>query len=498
MKVFERIIKNDGAPNTNDLWLKESAEGEMSLKVFDDGEWKDIASGGGSAEGSVSYEPQELTEEQQIQARKNLDLFWYEDTMVEKTIVVDDNHETTDETVIYPCMYGFNYKKPASRQEFIGGKYKANPHYVKIADQEDYYRQQEEGYEPDPSLQPIEVTITEDMIFPLTVGKDNEGYEGDDPQGYYIETDEVTAYGIGPSLDNLMMIVGDGAYSDGEESYYLLDFPLYYQEEEETIFYGYPVFYPGLTHICVNDLRNQKAVLEYSWPQEETIYHSVPPEYINFVVIPLEYDDDNENVKALPFDKFLEIYNLIKSGVVVLFKIEMYRQVENSESYYSEDVSYRFFKAQRINNSVETDEGNIKYGTYSITAIGYGDDFTQQDVTREYLDIYYSYSEGQWMFDSSLSSSHIYFPPVMKFATIRKTTSGSGYYLDGYFSEVNYSGIYYLDLKAIDSTVYGGLITPISVVRESNASPYTTVVTYLLPNQEIVQFSISSSGVTKL
>lgn len=78
-KIIERVVKSPGVPNENDLWLKKKADGSLSLNVHDNGEWKEIAGGGGgSAAGAVSYNEQELTEEQQMQARKNQDLYYSE------------------------------------------------------------------------------------------------------------------------------------------------------------------------------------------------------------------------------------------------------------------------------------------------------------------------------------------------------------------------------------------------------------------------------------
>lgn len=51
-KVIERIVKSPGSPNTNDMWLDDN----LSLKVYDNEEWKSIAGGSGSGSGSGSVE----------------------------------------------------------------------------------------------------------------------------------------------------------------------------------------------------------------------------------------------------------------------------------------------------------------------------------------------------------------------------------------------------------------------------------------------------------
>lgn len=51
-KVIERIVKSPGSPNTNDMWLDDN----LSLKVYDNEEWKPIAGGSGSGSGSGSEE----------------------------------------------------------------------------------------------------------------------------------------------------------------------------------------------------------------------------------------------------------------------------------------------------------------------------------------------------------------------------------------------------------------------------------------------------------
>lgn len=44
-KIFERVVKSEGAPLETDIWLDTSTG---ALKYFDNGEWKTIAGGGNS------------------------------------------------------------------------------------------------------------------------------------------------------------------------------------------------------------------------------------------------------------------------------------------------------------------------------------------------------------------------------------------------------------------------------------------------------------------
>ena len=52
-KVIERIVTGPGAPDTNDLWL-DTKEGESKLKVFNNGEWKELKGAGVSKTIGVS------------------------------------------------------------------------------------------------------------------------------------------------------------------------------------------------------------------------------------------------------------------------------------------------------------------------------------------------------------------------------------------------------------------------------------------------------------
>ena len=92
MKQIDKIVKSIVEPkDINVLWLDTNDPKSPILKAYADGEWKAISSGeggGGSAEGAVSYEPQELTDEQKMQARKNQGLY-YTEGEGEKDVVFD-------------------------------------------------------------------------------------------------------------------------------------------------------------------------------------------------------------------------------------------------------------------------------------------------------------------------------------------------------------------------------------------------------------------------
>lgn len=89
MKQIDKIVKGIVEPkDINVLWLDTNDPKSPTLKAYADGEWKAISSGeggGGSAEGAVSYNEQALTEEQQMQARKNQGLYYSTVGNVEKT-----------------------------------------------------------------------------------------------------------------------------------------------------------------------------------------------------------------------------------------------------------------------------------------------------------------------------------------------------------------------------------------------------------------------------
>lgn len=42
MKIIERTVKSVGAPDRNDLWIDEN---HLQMKVFDNGEWKELSGG---------------------------------------------------------------------------------------------------------------------------------------------------------------------------------------------------------------------------------------------------------------------------------------------------------------------------------------------------------------------------------------------------------------------------------------------------------------------
>jgi hypothetical protein len=96
MKQIDKIVKSIVEPkDINVLWLDTNDPKSPTLKAYADGEWKAISSGeggGGSAEGAVSYEPQELTDEQKTQARKNQGLYYTE--IVPEQLVVEWNGNT--------------------------------------------------------------------------------------------------------------------------------------------------------------------------------------------------------------------------------------------------------------------------------------------------------------------------------------------------------------------------------------------------------------------
>lgn len=76
-KIIERIVKSIGSPSENDLWLKKDGQ-DLSLNAYDNGEWKLVAGGGGGggdATDAIKYTEQTLTEDQQMQARKNQGLY---------------------------------------------------------------------------------------------------------------------------------------------------------------------------------------------------------------------------------------------------------------------------------------------------------------------------------------------------------------------------------------------------------------------------------------
>lgn len=96
MKVIERIVKSQGQPQDNDLWLDDSND-SLVLKAKNRGEWQTVAGGGGgggSTEGAVSYsEAQTLTDTQKMQARANQGLY-YSETTQGQTVATWDGDTT--------------------------------------------------------------------------------------------------------------------------------------------------------------------------------------------------------------------------------------------------------------------------------------------------------------------------------------------------------------------------------------------------------------------
>lgn len=108
-KIIERIVKSIGSPSENDLWLKKDGQ-ELSLNAYDNGEWKLVAGGGGGggdATDAIKYTEQTLTEDQQMQARKNQGLYYKEGETVSSLIW--DGVPSEDDIHVYIEDYGIDY-----------------------------------------------------------------------------------------------------------------------------------------------------------------------------------------------------------------------------------------------------------------------------------------------------------------------------------------------------------------------------------------------------
>lgn len=131
-KIIERIVKDYGAPNENDLWLDKGDSG-LTLKAYDAGEWKTVAgggSGGGGAANAVTYGVQDLTEVQKMQARKNLGLYYEEETDVPGEIEMDAeaSYETMNfgGVILYrisDTTYGYRLDDIESVLDSNGGRF---------------------------------------------------------------------------------------------------------------------------------------------------------------------------------------------------------------------------------------------------------------------------------------------------------------------------------------------------------------------------------------
>lgn len=98
MRQIDKIIKSQSEPkDTNVLWLDTSGENPI-LKEYEGGEWKTVAGGGGDSSDAIKYSEQELTEAQQMQARKNQGLYYEEVAEIETDIELSQ------------IIYGYQYQ----------------------------------------------------------------------------------------------------------------------------------------------------------------------------------------------------------------------------------------------------------------------------------------------------------------------------------------------------------------------------------------------------
>jgi len=92
MKRINKAVVNPGAPaDGNVFWVDTSNPDKPILKIHDSNGWIAVGGeGGGSTEGAVSYNEQELTDEEKMQARKNQGLYYKEETegIIEKNTEV--------------------------------------------------------------------------------------------------------------------------------------------------------------------------------------------------------------------------------------------------------------------------------------------------------------------------------------------------------------------------------------------------------------------------
>jgi len=121
MKQIDKIVKGIVEPtDINVLWLDTNDKDKPVLKAYNNGTWSAISNGGDSpeptptpTEGAVSYEPQELTEEQQMQARKNQGLYWKEEH-------TSFGEKETTQPESWSDAYAF-YSEGFTKQDFIEG-----------------------------------------------------------------------------------------------------------------------------------------------------------------------------------------------------------------------------------------------------------------------------------------------------------------------------------------------------------------------------------------
>ena len=76
MKIIERTIESEGAPNNlNDLWLHPVGD-NLTIKHYHNGKWRSVLGGGGSGSDTdaVKFIPQDLSDTQKEQVKENIGL----------------------------------------------------------------------------------------------------------------------------------------------------------------------------------------------------------------------------------------------------------------------------------------------------------------------------------------------------------------------------------------------------------------------------------------